>query len=150
MRTSTGTSSKKTTAPKGEPLDRPFDADLFERAAASAGQYRVILEREGDGFLARPVEFPTIFARGASPNECERKVREALTVAIATMLEMGETPPLPASERRAQVNIRLADDEKLLLEESARRAGFRGLSDFVRFAALSMARGGPSVRRRAG
>lgn len=82
-----------------------------------------------------------MFAAAPTPNECEAKIREMLTIAVATMLEMGETPPLPASKRRVQLNIRLSGDEKMLLEESSQRAGFRGVSEFVRFAAMAYARG---------
>ena len=106
-----------------------------------AERYRIVLEREEEGYLARAVEFPTVFALAGTPNECEAKIREMLTIAVATMLEMGDSPPLPASKRRVQVNIRLSGDEKLVLEESAQQAGFRGVSEFVRFAALSYARG---------
>jgi hypothetical protein len=84
---------------------------------------------------------PTISAGGASPNECEAKVREMMALGVAAMLEVGETPPLPAGERRVQVNIRLSEDERLALDEAAQRQGFRGVSEFVRFAALQAARG---------
>jgi predicted RNase H-like HicB family nuclease len=114
-----------------------------------AERYRIVLEREeGEsggagalgGYLARAVEFPTVFASAGTPNECEAKIREMLIIAVATMLEMGDSPPLPASKRRVQVNIRLSGDEKMVLEESAQQAGFRGVSEYVRFAALSFAR----------
>lgn len=80
-------------------------------------------------------------ASAATAGECEAKIREMLTIAVATMLEMGERPPLPVSKRRVQLNIRLSGDEKAMLEDSAQRAGFRGVSEFVRFAALAWARG---------
>lgn len=109
-----------------------------------ADRYRIVMEREEDadaaGYFARAVEFPTVFASAGTPNECEVKIREMLTIAVATMLELGDSPPLPASKRRVQINIRLSGDEKLVLEESAQQAGFRGVSEFVRFAALSFAR----------
>lgn len=140
-------SNKRGKGRKTEALDRPFDPRVLARASDLANAYRFMLERTGDGrYLARAVEFPTVFVHAPTPNECERKIREALTVAVASMIEAGEAPPLPADERRAQVNMRVSAGEKTLLEESARRAGFRGLSDFVRFAALSFARG-DSVRR---
>ena len=65
--------------------------------------------------------------------------REALAVAVATLLEAGDVPPPPASEgkRTEQVNVRLTPEEKLLLEEAARSRGFRGLGDFVRSSALA-------------
>ena len=56
-------------------------------------------------------------------------------------LEDDERPPSPAAsgKRETQVNIRLSADEKLRLEEAARKAGFRSLSDFMRSTALSQA-----------
>jgi len=80
---------------------------------------------------------PTVFADGQTPDACVRAVREALTVAVATMLENGKRPPTSANRRSVQVNIRLTPDEKLALEEAASRMGFKGLSDFIRHAALN-------------
>jgi predicted RNase H-like HicB family nuclease len=114
---------------------------LLKEAAAMAQRYRIVLERDEGAYLARAVEVPTVFASAGTPNECEAKIREMLTIAVATMMEMGDSPPLPASKRRVQVNIRLSGDEKMILEESAQQAGFRGVSEFVRFAALSFVRG---------
>ena len=92
------------------------------------------------GYLARGLELPDVFADGTTVDACIRAIREALTVATATLLEMNETPP-PSSvsnqERREQVNIRLTSEEKLRLEDAARNQGFRGISEFVRRATLS-------------
>jgi predicted RNase H-like HicB family nuclease len=121
-------------------LDRAFDPALERRAREIAQRYRLVLEPDGDvGFIGRGLELPTVFADGPSADQCVRATREALTAAVATMLEMGLRPPAPAakSARQAQVNVRLTAEEKLILEDSARRAGFRGISDFVRAAALS-------------
>lgn len=54
------------------------------------------------------------------------------------MLEDGEQPPAPASDekRTAQLNVRLTKGEKFRIEQAARQAGVRGISDFVRYAAL--------------
>lgn len=117
--------------------DRPFDKAVLAQARCIAEQYRIVLEREPDGFQARSIEMPMVIVHGSSPNECEKKARDALRVAAATMLEQGQTPPTTADKRSAQVNVRLTAEEKLLLEESARREGFRGLSDFIRHLALA-------------
>lgn len=53
------------------------------------------------------------------------------------MIEDGRTPPLDVKRRAAQVNVRLSAEEKLVLEETARREGFKGLSDFIRHLALT-------------
>lgn len=123
-------------------VDAPFDDAVLRRARALAGQYRLVIERNADGgYIGRALEFPTAMGDGENIAECGRAVVESLTAAIATMLEAGQRPPMPAAagRRQRQLNIRLTEEENLLLEEAARRQGFRGVSDYVRFAALSRA-----------
>ena len=142
-------SSKKSKS-RDASVKRPFDPAIERRARQIAQQYRVILEPDAEvGFVGRGLEMPTVFADGRTPNECLRATGEALSAAVATMLEMGLRPPAPSAKgtRQAQINVRLTAEEKLFLEESARRAGFRGLSDFVRAAALTHA-GGPVTAKK--
>ncbi len=117
--------------------DRPFGKAIWDQARSIAHQYRVILEREPGGFLARAIEMPNVMVHGSSPNQCEKKAREALGFAVATLIEQGRIPPLAVKKRTAQVNVRLTAEEKLFLEETARREGFKGLSDFIRHLALT-------------
>ena len=120
-------------------LDRPFEAAVFRRAAKVAAAYRLVLEKdERVGYVGSSVELPTVFADGRTPDACVEAMQQALTVALATMIESGQSPPAPAAsgKRNVQVNIRLTTDEKYLLQEAARRLGFKGVSDFVRIAAL--------------
>ena len=79
---------------------------------------------------------------GKTANQCIENTREALTAAVAYLLEEGQRPPQPASEgtRTMQVNVRLTAEEKALLEVTAKRKGFTGLSDYVRAAAMEVAR----------
>jgi predicted RNase H-like HicB family nuclease len=88
------------------------------------------------------VEFPTVFTHARTAEACVRKTRKAMMVGVAVMLEAGQAPPLAASEeqRNHQINIRLTAEEKLFIESAARRRGFRGISDFVRSAALAQTR----------
>jgi predicted RNase H-like HicB family nuclease len=135
---STRSSSRKV-AKSSAALDRPFDSKVLRQAKEIAARYRLILEPDDDiGFVGRALEMPTVFADGRTPNECIRATQEALTAAVATMLEAGDRPPAAASpaRRQAQINIRVSAEEKLVLEETARRNGFRGVSDFVRTVAL--------------
>lgn len=121
----------------------PVDAKLFTKARKVAEQYAIILEpHKRLGFFATCLELPTVFADGKTANECIETMREALSLAVAVMLEGGQAPPVPASEQRrsAQVNIRLTAQEKLLLERAAKQRGFRGVSDFVRNVAMSQLR----------
>ncbi len=140
-----GRSRKSAAAKKtkrGKALDRPFEAAVLRRAQRIAKQYRLVLEPDDEvGFVGHAVELPNVFADGRTANECVRATREALTAAVATMLEAGQRPPAPSAEgkRLMQVNVRLTAYEKQILEEMARQSGYRSVSDFVRAAALSRA-----------
>ncbi|MCK5114810.1 MAG: type II toxin-antitoxin system HicB family antitoxin [Phycisphaerae bacterium] len=104
-----------------------------------ASQYQIILDPEDGCWYGRGLELPNVFGQGRTEHQCVISTREALTVAVATMLEAGQTPPAPAKQgaRTMQVNIRLTPEEKVLLEASAKSKGFRGISDLMRAAALS-------------
>jgi predicted RNase H-like HicB family nuclease len=136
--------SKESVAKKaGPPLDRPFDKAVWARAQRVAAKYGFLIQPHPDvGYFARGLEMPNVFADGPTPQACVTAIREALEVATATMLEMDETPPPPANDavRQEQINIRVSAEEKLLMEEAARRKGFRGISDFVRTTTLSSLR----------
>ncbi len=132
----TSKKSSKSSAKSKRP-DRPFDRATMERAEKIAGDYRIILEHSDElVFVGSSIEIPTVFADGPSPDDCVAATREALTVAVATMLEMGRRPPMGRGQRNIQINVRLTPDEKLALEEAAARFGFKGISDYVRSAAL--------------
>ncbi len=123
-------------------VDRPFDADLWAEAGQIARQYALVITTEPDvGYFGRTIEFPFVMADGETVAQCAAETLEATTLAVATMLEDNQRPPAPASEgkRDQQVNIRLTAEEKLRLEEAARRDGFRGLSDYLRTAAIERA-----------
>jgi len=130
----TSSRRKAKTAP-----DRPFDADTLKRAKKIASTYRLVLEKnEAVGFVGSSIELPTVFTDGLTPASCVESTQQALVYAVATMLESGQNPPAAASmqRRNVQVNVRLTAQEKLRLTEAARRQGFKGVSDFVRIAAL--------------
>jgi predicted RNase H-like HicB family nuclease len=127
-------------APKGRDLAPLLDAKTRKQAAAIAGQYSIILRpHERLGFVAHAIEMPLVFADGHTERACLAAIRQALTAGVAVMILENETPPAPISENRreTQVNVRLTAEEKVLLEETAKRRGYRGLSDFVRAAALA-------------
>ena len=121
-------------------VNRPFEPQLLRRAKKIAAKYAFLVQPHADvGYLARGLEMSNVFADGRTVEECVHSIREALTVATATLLEMSQSPP-PSSagqqERREQINVRLTAEEKLRLEEAARNRGFRGISDFVRSTTL--------------
>ena len=79
--------------------------------------------------------------RRKTANQCIENTRDALTAAVAYLLEQGHArrPRRPwAGEPRT--NVRLTAEEKALLEVVAKRKGFSRLSDYVRAAAVEMAK----------
>jgi len=133
-------SAKSKKSPKA--IDRPFDADVTAKARAITQVYQVIVACEDGHWYGRGLEMPRVFGDGKTANQCIENTREALTVAVAYLLEEGQRPPTPAADgrRTMQVNVRLTAEEKALLEVTAQRKGFSGLSDFVRAAAMEVAR----------
>ena len=123
-------------------IERPFSPDVLKEARKIAEGYQVILNREEGHWYGRGLELPNVFGDGRTVNECMKDTREALCGAVALMLEQGQRPPSPAQAgtRTAQVNVRLTAEEKALLESTAKRKGFSGLSDFIRAAAIESAK----------
>jgi predicted RNase H-like HicB family nuclease len=119
-------------------VDRPFERGVLDRAAKIAAGYQIIIQFEDGEYFGRGLEMPGVMSDGKTPDDCVRATREALTVAVATLLEAGQVPPGAASEhkRSEQINIRVTPEEKLMLEEAARSKGFRGIGDYVRSTTL--------------
>ncbi len=119
--------------------DRPFDAALLARAREVVDGYNLVIHREDGAYYGRALEMPGVMADGPTPAKCLQNTMEILVTSVATLLEAGRVPPLPASDERRdeQVNVRLTKLEKATFEDAARSRGFRGLSDFIRSAALS-------------
>jgi len=124
---------------RSDRVDRPFDPEILRRARAVADAYQIVLWTADGEYYGRGVELPGAMGDGITPDECVASTRQAITVAVAAMLEAGEAPPPPASEgaRTEQVNIRLTPREKLQLETAATQSGYRGLSEYVRAKALA-------------
>jgi predicted RNase H-like HicB family nuclease len=123
-------------------IDHAFDPKLLKRARVIANDYHIILHFEDGVYYGRALEMPDVMNDGRTPDECVENTRDILTTVIAFHMEKGESVPSPASEnkRTEQINVRLTPEEKLLLEETARSKGFRGISDFVRSASLAGAK----------
>lgn len=124
-------------------LTRPFDPAIWKRAEEIARTYHLVIvpEPSVDGYLGRTIEFPLVMGDGPTVEACAASVIEATTLAVATILEEGKRPPAAASKARRdqQINIRLTAEEKFHLEQAARSAGFRSLSDYMRAASLGKA-----------
>ncbi len=125
---------------KSNKLEKLFSESILREAKRISDGYRIVLERNDRlGFIGSSVEMPTVFADAKTPEQCYKAIQEALMVAVATMLECGQRPPQPASAgmRTEQVNVRLTAEEKLLFDNAAKNLGFKGVSDFLRNAALN-------------
>ena len=134
--------SSAKTATRRKTLERPFEPAVWKRAIKLVADYRLILEPNREaGYIGSAIEFPTVLADGRTADECVDSTRQALAIAVATMIESGRRPPAPARRRtrQCQINVRLTSDERFTLDEAARRCGFKGISDFVRAAALERA-----------
>lgn len=133
MRTS-GKSKKNSKA-----IDRPFDPAILKQAKAIVERYQIVLWFEDGEYYGRGLEIPLAMSDGKTPDQCVANTRESLLLTVAHMIEEGQKPPAPASDstRSVQLNIRLTTSEKSILEQAAQRNGFRGISDYVRHAALT-------------
>jgi predicted RNase H-like HicB family nuclease len=125
-----------------EAVDRPFVPKVLAQAKTIARQYQVIVHCEDDWWYGRGLELPNILGDGRSVGQCVENTQEALAGYVAYLLEKGQKPPSPSREgtRTQQVNVRLTAEEKLILESTAKRKGFQGLSDFIRAAAVESAK----------
>jgi predicted RNase H-like HicB family nuclease len=128
-------SSRPASSESKDVLDRPFDPAILKRARKLADKYRIVLETDPHvGYLASALELPNVLADGANPNAAVAAAREALTSAVAYLIESGQTPPLPADEqvRNRQINIRLTETEQRLLKEAAKAHNCSDMSEYVR------------------
>ncbi len=122
---------------------RPVDPSHLARARRIAAEYSLVLEPQDDGaYLGRSIELPHCLGQGVTIEACVESTRQVLEATVATMLEAGLRPPAPARQRMRteQVNIRLTQEEKLVLEQAASIKGFQNLSSYIRSVALAEAR----------
>lgn len=134
-------------AKKDTNLNKPFEPEILNKARKRVKEYHIVLEQNSKlGFIGSSVELPNVYADGKTADDCYEALQEALTIAVATMLECGQRPPVPASakKRTLQVNVRLTPEEKSLLSHASSVLGFSGLSDFIRNSALEKVSGSAS------
>ena len=116
----------------------PFDKAILAEAKRLVDEYDIVMRREEGEWVGHALEYPEAVGVGKTVEECMTETRKALLVGVASMLEDGDTPPIPARQnvRSEQVNLRLTPEEKALLESRSRTKGFRGIADYVRASVL--------------
>ena len=84
-------STKHVGSVRGAPvIDHPFDADIVVKAKEIASQYRIILEPDDNcGYIGSSLEMPWVYNDGKTADACVEAVREALTAAVAYLIESG-------------------------------------------------------------
>jgi predicted RNase H-like HicB family nuclease len=71
-------------------------------------QRRYLIVIEGDesvGFSAYAPDLPGVVASGASSDECEREMRDAVAFHVGGLREAGETIPEPSTVTTAYVDV---------------------------------------------
>lgn len=131
----------KKSSPRTKKLDRPFPPEVLAQGQKRSAEYQVVLHREDGHWYGRGLEMPLVFGDGKTPEACVESTRQAMLAAVCYLIESGKAPPTPASggRRTEQVNVRLSVEEKLVLESTAKRKGFQGISDYLRAAGLDTA-----------
>lgn len=116
----------------------PFDKATLAAAERIVDSYDIVMRREEGEWVGHALEYPEAIGVGRTVQGCMDATRESLVLGVASMLENGETPPIPARQnvRSEQVNLRLTPEEKAVLESRSRTKGFRGIADYVRAVAL--------------
>jgi hypothetical protein len=118
-------------------IDRPIARAILLRARQAVARYQITLWQEGGQYWGRCVELDCL-GDGPTAQKCVKATRQAAVVAAAVALKQGEDLPPRAREgvRTEQVNVRLSLEEKSAIEAAANRLGYRGVSDYMRAAAI--------------
>jgi predicted RNase H-like HicB family nuclease len=116
----------------------PFNKAIRDAAKRIVDAYDIVMRLEEGEWVGHALEYPEASGVGKTVQECMEETRKTLLVGVASMLEDGDTPPIPARQnvRSEQVNLRLTPEEKAVLESRSRTKGFRGIADYVRAAVL--------------
>ena len=116
----------------------PFGKEILAAARRLVDAYDIVMRLEEGEWVGHALEYPEAIGVGKTEQRCMAETRKSLLAGVASMLEDGDNPPIPARQnvRSEQVNLRLTPEEKAVLESRSRSKGFRGIADYVRSAAL--------------
>ena len=125
-------------------LARPFAPEIEAEAERIVSLYRMFVEWHAadELFYAGGAEYGYLCGHGPTREEALAMATDGLIGAVATTLEGGDEPPMPfadVDDRDEHVEVKVSAAELRELERLADRAGFRGVGDYLRHAALSRA-----------
>ena len=81
-------------------FNRSFADAVLKRARSIVAEYQIIVMNEDGEWYGRGLELPHVFGEGKTPGVCVEETREALTGAVAYLLEQGQSIPTPAKHGR--------------------------------------------------
>ncbi len=122
--------------PAGQAPSAPqrSDEEIMAQARQLAEGFQLVVVPDTNvGFLGYVPELPGVCVNAQSQAECWSRLREALEITLATILDQRvEIPCSEEGRKDAQINFRVRADEKEWLEEEARQLRLRGVSEIVR------------------
>jgi predicted RNase H-like HicB family nuclease len=126
------------TKTKAKVKSGPFGKAILAKAGRLVDAYDIVMRHEEGDWVGHALEYPEAIGVGKTVGQCMEETRKSLLAGVASMLENGDMPPMPARQnvRSEQVNLRLTPEEKAVLESRSRTKGFRGIADYVRAAVL--------------
>jgi predicted RNase H-like HicB family nuclease len=75
----------------------PGTASSSKQAVSDIMRYAIVIEKAGSNFSAYVPDLPGCIATGASVQEVETEIREAIAFHLEGMREDGVSPPAPQS-----------------------------------------------------
>src|SRR5438105_1848659 len=68
-------------------LDRPIEAAVLKQARRIVADYQIVVINEDGEWYGHGLELPHVYGDGLSPGSCVENTRDALTAAVAHLLE---------------------------------------------------------------
>ena len=79
----------------------------YDRKPVDSNTYRVEWSAEDDAHLARCLEFPSLGAHGATPEQALAEIKDVVSESIKWMEEAAESVPEPFGMKRYKGNLTL-------------------------------------------
>src|SRR5579863_7154076 len=81
--------------PEQDPLRKPFDRKVMERARKIAERYQIKIRPEDGRWFGVGVEEPGTYGDGRTLQQCMKDVRDALAATVAYLIEAGQPVVTP-------------------------------------------------------